>query len=85
MSSAETVDLGDFFTWPAEVREQWHAWARHHGIDPNAVALGSLERRPVERQIRYFTYDFSSSPVRQVGQVVQLEAAPSPFPGSPRP
>lgn len=81
--SAETVDLTDFNEWPAELREQWRDWVRHHGVDPVDVACIAIERRPNERQIRYFTFDLTARPVCEVEHVVQLEAEPSPFPRMP--
>lgn len=79
-------------TMPRAAREQWQAWLRHHGVDADDVAVpGMIERRPDARQVAYIAYELDENgrpvlgPNHQtltVVRIVQLEAAPSPFPAA---
>jgi hypothetical protein len=89
-SDIERVELDDLPT-PHE-RCAWGEWMRHHGVDPNDVAIcpGWIERRPAERQVAWLAYQLNehgrlrwdaarNDAVREI-HVVQLEAVPSPWP-----
>ncbi len=72
-------------------RHTWCEWFRQHGVDPADVALpGWVERRELERQLAYEAYKLDEAgriaidpsgdqPARTV-RVIQLEAAPLPWP-----
>lgn len=76
---------------PEQLRLAWCAWMRHHGIDPDVVPIpGWVERDEQARRVVLEVYvldeqgrkvanEDQTVAVREV-QVVQLEAAPSPFP-----
>ena len=74
---------------PEEVRLSWCKWLRHHSVDPNDVAIpGRIGRFVRERQVRYLTWCFERGCTHELHLydqhlcIVQLEAAPSPFPAA---
>jgi hypothetical protein len=54
-------------------RREWQEWFRRHGVEPPEEMIMLVERRPHQRQIRFCTGPLSNL-------IVQLEAAPLPFP-----
>lgn len=86
------IERVEFDKYPPEpVRLAFYGWLRHHGIDPDVVALpGWIERDAARRLVRCVGYhldergapmltDDRTDVVRYV-QRYQLEAEPSPFP-----
>lgn len=72
-------------------RLTWCEWFRKHGVDPADVALpGWVERREDERQLAYEAFErdengritiaASGDEAARTVRVVQLEAAPLPWP-----
>lgn len=87
------ADIRFFDTFPPdEVRLPMCEWLRHHGVDPNDVAVpGWIEIVPELRQIRYERYATNergqplviADEIVREEHVVQLEAEPSEFPTLP--